>query len=1491
MTWKEGLIGIPLAILGALIALLTVGALVLTQTEWGQDRLREEALQRINSRIQGRVEIDAIVGGDLLRGLRAAGVRLREPGGELFASVDTLGVRYRWWDFLAGDISLFGIDLVRPTVHLVQDTSGTWNAARVFAGDEGDSSPEGKPGGGDGPRLVLERVTIREGDVSVRIPEEDGAGPSGSSSERAEQDEGAPREGIQWRYERVDGRLYRSMALRELNTELPVARILAPEGSERVIQMARLQGRLLLFEEPLRVDQLRGELSLQGDTLRFDVWELALPGSRLFGQATLDLSDGPGYDIALRGDPVSAADLEWLEPRLPQDGRARLDFRMRSSPDGTFFQAMDAEWQSADARLAGQLGVVVGEARPLAFQDVELEIGRLETELLERFIDLESPVAGVISGRLHVDGDPTELDLDADLRFQPEERPESVARVGARGVLFTGSERLGGSDLQVRLDTLPFSLIRDLAPGIELQGLLTGTARFDGRLDEGLRVAFDLEQRETGFAATRVQGQGTVQRRPDRPLRIDLTARLNPLSLTTMARYYPTLPFRGNFDGEIRTRGTLSDWEVAGTLGGAGDTLRLSGHLNLAADVPRYRGEIVGRRIQLARFRPNLPQSDLDFRVEFEASGRDLDEMTGRAHVDLLSSFVGGVRFDSSYADVRLDRGRVHVDTLSLRGEFGGLEARGALALVDGSLDSLVFDLEADSLGALNPWIYPRQEETLGAPTVTNGASSLAPQGAPDGVEGSLRLHGRLWNDPDRGLTIATSGRGAGLRVQELFADSVYLGDLEASGLEDSTHVRGRVRMTGAEVSGFRLAEARAELAYETGSVAMEFALTSAGDAAAAGRFTASLGPDSLEVSVDSLAIRSGASAWRLTGPARIRLGESGSIDVRDLALVSATGRIEAGGSIGTSGPVDFSVNVTGVDLAEVAKAVPEGLGIAGTLEVEVDLSGRTRQPSLEARFEVRDGEILGASFSRFVGTGSYGDGAVTVDVVMSRADRDLFRLQGTFPLDVTLPRFAVDLPERGMELEFRGDSIPLSLLGLASDEIQEPGGWGEAEILIRGSPRDVSLVGQVKLSDGRLRLAGTGIRYRGLEGDLLFRGQKVELSTVTFQGVTGGSGVLTGTIDISEVSRPRFDLRLQADQLPAYDQLDARLTVSGTARLTGPYDGAVFEGNLAVVRGVLFIEELGRRSEIIDPFEQEFVLIDTIFGSESRDGTGGRNPFMDNLTVNVDLTVQRNTWLRSGDTNVEITGELQVRMQRAQEDLRIDGTLSAVRGDYRFLNRRFEVVEGTVEFVGTPGINPNLQIVARTRVPSKNQPVVIRAIIGGTLEDPTLRLESEAQPPINESDLVSYLLFGRPTYEITRGGANGEGNLLGGVAAGVPQAFFGYALESILVSETGIDYVDVTRAQTVGEGAARGSGLTPALAATQVEIGWYLAPRVFVSVAQRLIGEIKPSVRLEWRLTDNLTVEGVTEPRFGQEFSVSQGAATAIEQSFGLFLFYGWSY
>jgi len=1479
VTWKERLIGIPLALAGALLLVLTASGMLLTRTDWGRERVRRLALEKLNGAIAGRVEIDEVLEGDLLRTVRMAGVRILEPDGSEFARVDTVAVHYRWSDFLFGNITIPKVTLISPVANLRLSRGEGWNFEQVFSRRSAApaDSAAASSGGGRGRRIVLREVTIRSGDVTLRFPWdlEPGSDPDSSA----------------WHVEQVAGHWERVVRVERLNATLPMARVAARRGQTRLFQVSQLDCKATVVREPFELEQLRADLEVVGDTLFFDVWETELPSSRIFGEGWVTLAGDLEYDMALRGDPVTTADLWWLIPKLPA-GVASLDFHYASLPDGIRLQAQNARWESPAATASGSYAMTLRQ-RPdgLEFDDVDVEVERGHSSLITSLTGWEPPLQAEMAGRVRLAGPLSALQVDADLSIKHDEN-EAPSHVTALGTVIAGAGALGAAELEMRFDTLQLDLVRAFVPGLAVSGRVVGSASADGRLADGMTVAFDIEQSDAERSANRLAGGGRITANGDAPLQLDIRVDGGQVSLTTLAAYYPAIPFRGDYRGDFIAVGALDDLHVEAHLGGAEDSLTAVADLQLARDPPRYRGSLQGWRVGLPQFRSGLPQSDLDFQVEFEGAGVDVANMTASARAAVSASFVGGVRLDSATAELRVADGRLLVDTSVVAAEFGEVHASGALSLSRGLTDSLRFELAADSLAALDPWLFPAFDR-LPLPALATGARGVVTQ--PEdvtGLEGSAHVHGWLVRDSGY-FAVRGSADVERLVYRDLRADSLRVDEFNIG--ENAGHfvAAGAVSAGGASFGEIRFDSLVARGGLNDSLLNLEFELAKP-SATAAGRGWARLGTLEQTIGVDSLSLVFRGTRWDLVEPAQFFFEDSGALAVRDFDLTSNSHRVSLEGAVGVSGPVSLGATVSGLNLANLAVLWPDSLDVAGWVDMHLELSGTVRDPRLQGSVEVAEGDLFGISFSSLVGTFGYEAGELATDASMWRDARQQFRLHGTLPLDLELPSFRIAAPERPIDLALEGDSVPLTLVALLTDQVTDIRGHARAAVHVGGTPENVDLEGPITVADGGFRIPRSGITYRELRGDLQFDGVLLRLDSLSVRAVQGGRGTLTGTLSFADLGNPEFDLRLTAVELAGYDQFDARVVASGTVTLEGPYDMPRIAGDLSVVSGVLFVEEIGRQAEIIDPFVElrgNLALLDTVFALETSLGPRTGNPFLDNLVIDLSLDVQRDTWLRSEEMNVEIAGSLTLHQDRAQDILRMDGMLRAVRGEYWLFNKRFAVVEGNIEFVGEPAMNPNLRIVALYTVRTQKQPIDIRLVIGGTFEEMTLTLESDAQPPIPESDLLSYLLFGRPSYELTR--ASEESNLLQDATRGVPQAFVGYALGSLLVGESFISYVEVSRNPITpeAEGEYR-SGAGPALAATQVEVGWYLAPTVFVSVAQHLVGVVRPTVRLEWRLDERFTLRGVTEPRFGREGTLFYGGpGSDLEQSIGLFLFYGWAY
>ena len=202
-----------------------------------------------------------------------------------------------------------------------------------------------------------------------------------------------------------------------------------------------------------------------------------------------------------------------------------------------------------------------------------------------------------------------------------------------------------------------------------------------------------------------------------------------------------------------------------------------------------------------------------------------------------------------------------------------------------------------------------------------------------------------------------------------------------------------------------------------------------------------------------------------------------------------------------------------------------------------------------------------------------------------------------------------------------------------------------------------------------------------------------------------------------------------------------------------------------------------------------------------------------------------------------------------------------------------------------------------------------IQIVIGGTLLRPKLTLQSDAQPPISQSDLLSYLAFGRSSSSLLQleGSSNSSGNPGGGIV-GTGAALAYRQLTSVAIGvladqlegeasrSLGADILNITPADVPTE-VYTPSGLGGFLRSTQVEIGKYIDPKTYLAIQSRLTLDRKvniPGVVLRRRTGLGLQYEASFEPRYqisDPTLDVQQSANPAIYGVFGAFIRREWRF
>jgi len=236
-------------------------------------------------------------------------------------------------------------------------------------------------------------------------------------------------------------------------------------------------------------------------------------------------------------------------------------------------------------------------------------------------------------------------------------------------------------------------------------------------------------------------------------------------------------------------------------------------------------------------------------------------------------------------------------------------------------------------------------------------------------------------------------------------------------------------------------------------------------------------------------------------------------------------------------------------------------------------------------------------------------------------------------------------------------------------------------------------------------------------------------------------------------------------------------------------------------------------------------------------------------------------------------------------------------------MSRRFLLTRGAITFLGEQEFNPFIQLAAEheVRLPGR-EAFSIRVVLDGTLEDLAIVVESSAQPPISQTDLLSYIAFGRDASSLllqqgsalsTTGAAGGE--IVGNVAGIATQQLAAVALDALvtdlerdLAREVGLDVVRITPADLPAE-VFTGSYLD-VLRGTEVEVGRYIGRRLFLAGQAR--GTFTaPGVMLEYRTPRGFIWTTSWQPRFLPLEPTLQEREAERTSVLGSFLFREWRF
>ena len=1534
-----------LASVAGVLTLALVAVLVLTNTDWGRERVRRMIVNALEDKAHGRVHLGR-VSGNLLKRVTFHTFVITDTAGAPFIAVERMSARYKVLRFLRKRVELDDVVLVRPVIVLDRPPDGRWNYRRIFPDDTLPVARDTARGWGDW--LAFTDVTVLDGRLMVKSPWRPGS--KLAPSEQAEQ----TREALSGK-----GRLpvvhapppfkgyQKIVELRAVNAKMPLVRLADPALATRVIQVASMSTTALPFRPPAaELRNVVGRFEFTGDSLWWRGAQVTMPGSRMTGDGGYVFDNG-NMRITALGRPVALADMRWLYPRLPSNGGGPLDIALRWDENRDDYVVRNMDIRIGVQRIRGNAGVTLADTFTIHSTDVR--IANLDTRLIEQVVPrFESPRRGTLTGRARLHGGKHALRVDGEIAFtDPRSGTSRLAAIGEVGFLGDGGDDgIRARDLRLRLLPVQVDLARIMEPDLPVGGTVSGTATLNGDTRTRLTAVADLTHVDRG-ERSRVTGRGDFRLTGARWFDVD--ARLRPFSMATAGRFAPDANLRGSASGPIRLTGTPGDLRIVTNLTFAdGGSVAARGRLDLQGQIG-YDVTATTDALNLNAVLANAPVTSFNGAITARGFGTDPATMRAAIAADLVSSRFRDYGVDSARLRVNIANGLLSVARAHAVGYGAVADVRGTFGLARGRSGELAYTLSVDSLGVLNPFI-PRDPADTG---VVRPRPGILAERVRRARADSARL--AVATEVERAVTGAPPPRLV-VDTPRVIRRDALAGSLYASGfLRGNIHnfdLRGRAAGEDVVFRGHAARQFRAEYAWtdartKNSTMAVAFqgdSVTVAGfqfdtldarlsyqaprgrvevlarqgperDYALRGNFV--LHDDHNELHVSDVALRFDTTRWTMPRPAAIRWGRRG-IEVDNVELVSgATSRIYVDGLLPTEGTANLRVAVNDLQISNVADVLQTDLETSGLLTLEGRLRGTPRSPRFDGAAAVVDARYRGSPIPNLRTTFRYADQSLTLrGDALRYTGAPLATVDAVLPINLALTGVTGDrLLDRAMRVDVVGDSLPLDLLPRFTDVISDLSGRAVGRLALRGTLRRPTLLGAVAVHNAAVRINPLGIDVREIYGAIRMAGDTVTIDSLV--GQSKGPIRVTGGLGVGNWREPSFNLFLVANDAEVMNNDHGFLHVDAGLRLTGPFRSPYASGQVTLLHGVVYVPSGSQKRLVSAGDPAIFAVLDTSVMAD-RELLPTQSPLVSNLRADIDVDINRSTWVRSRDFNIEMFTEAPLHISRGPQGLALTGMVQTDRGEYEFMSKRFEVRRGAATFIGTPDINPTLQLAAEYEVRLPARPALnIMVLVGGTLQRPRVTLESDAQPPIAQTDLLSFLAFGTESQSLlaiagsalTAGGSGSGAQTLSGVgniaARRLAAVALGVAVDEA-EGEAGKDLgVDVINIRPADIPDFRGAGWTEFVLSTELEAGKYVNPNTFIAfegspsfLQKNDCPKAPPGLRLEHRTPAGYRIETSFEPRFllkpptlAQSRNPCSNKQIAGTSAFGLFVFREWRF
>ncbi|MBN2541807.1 translocation/assembly module TamB [bacterium] len=859
----------------------------------------------------------------------------------------------------------------------------------------------------------------------------------------------------------------------------------------------------------------------------------------------------------------------------------------------------------------------------------------------------------------------------------------------------------------------------------------------------------------------------------------------------------------------------------------------------------KYETRIQARELNAALLlRDDSLTSNLNFGLSARGKGFDPEKIKSNIQLFASHSTFREIEIDSLFAKMDVTGRTASIETLFFNNNVGTINLKG-IASMEGASD-LYFRADLGNLEVLKGMIQADQLNAGGylSGRVTGRFDSLSAK-----IE--MKLSDILFN------TIFTDSLAAVISI------------FRTPGLLEG---EGTINVINAGTPQLSLQTAALQGSYSGESAVMVLDVLQS-DSISAHLEAQYLVEEIPKIVLTEIAINLGDRTWSGgNGNTEIVLGQD-TYTINEFELSAPTNtqgviqNIKIDGNISLSGEEDLQVEIANIELKELVRTFRLSLDTGGDLSMKLNIQGNADKPVIEGNVALRKGYVNQFVFLVLEGQLDYKEEQLSWLFSLIPVSTDSLTISGYLPVNLSLSDPG-DLiyDERKMEIRIWTERLPLSVLQAIGREVEEVNGIIVCDLTIGNVIKDPVAKGFFRIQNGAIKVPDYGIDYKDFQMALTIDDTKIKLDKMQMKRDKGklslngyvvmDSSIISGKIEDMQV-------KLKADKFFVVRHRDFEAQISGEAELSGDLETPVFGGKITVLRSSFNLPALTGQSHktgmeldvsvpmLVEALQEPVIITDTTLLITAPEQPGERKPaeIIENLRGRYKVIMPKNTWIRSPEMKIEISGDLD--LVKEGDAFEIFGFVDIVRGYYDLYGRRFKIKKGNISFQGGTEYNPEVLLEAeyifRT---AEREKKALKLYVTGKALNPTMRFTLN-DIETTEGDAISYIMFGRSLDELTYGQqagiANAAGGSTGDIAKGLAANLLSDQLAKTLGKKLKLDYIELSAEDNWQS-------------ATFV-VGKYITNDLYMSYMRR-IGESKDkditpqTITLEYELTRFLFIQ-----------------------------------